>query len=95
MEVYVQPTELLSEGQTPELSEWWQLIAFNTAKKIFEDRMDYDSLNLMMPSLKEQELLVLRRTIVQQTTQRGSTIYSEQSSTGAYGAGWYMGGGNF
>lgn len=95
MEVYIQPTELLAEGQTPELSEWWQLIAFNSAKKIFEDRMDYDSLNAMMPSLKEQERLVLRRTIVQQTTQRGATIYSEQSSTGAYGPGWYMGGGQF
>jgi hypothetical protein len=95
MEVYVQPTELLAEGQTPELSEWWQLIAFNAAKKIFEDRMDYDSLGLMLPSLKEQERLVLRRTIVQQTTQRGATIYSEQSATGAYGPGWYMGGGQF
>lgn len=89
MEVFVQPTELLANGQTPELSEWWQLIAFNAAKKIFEDQMDYDSLNQMMPSLKEQERLVLRRTIVQQTTQRASTIYSEQSSVGGgYGGGW-------
>lgn len=96
MEVYVQPTELLVNPQTPELSEWWQLIAFNAAKKIFEDRMDYDSINMIMPSLKEQERLVLRRTIVQQTTQRGSTIYSEQSALGgAYGSGWFQGGGNF
>lgn len=96
MEVYIQPTELLANAQTPELSEWWQLIAFNSAKKIFEDRMDYESINMMMPSLKEQERLVLRRTIVQQTTQRGSTIYSEQSALGgAYGSGWISGGGQF
>lgn len=95
MEVYIQPTELLSEGQTPELSEWWQLIAFNAAKKILEDRLDYDSISLLMPSLKEQERLVLRRTIVQQTSQRGSTIYSEQSSAGSYGSGFYNGGGQF
>lgn len=95
MEVYIQPTELLAEDQTPELSEWWQLIAFNAAKKILEDRLDYDSINLIMPSLKEQERLVLRRTIVQQTTQRAATIYSEQSASGAYGAGWYQGGGQF
>jgi len=49
MEVFAQPTELLSNGQTPELSEWFQLIAFNAAKKIFEDRMDYDSVNMIMP----------------------------------------------
>lgn len=94
MEVFVQPTELLSDDSVPKLSEWWQLIAFNAAKKIFEDRMDYDSLNLMRPSLYEQELLVNRRTVKQQTSQRVSTIYSEQSNAGAYGAGWY-GGGNF
>lgn len=95
MEVYVQPTELLATTQNPELNEWWQLIAFNASKKIFEDRMDYDSLNMMMPSLKEQERLVLRRTIVQQTTQRGSTIYSDQNGAGQYGSGWFNGGGSF
>lgn len=94
MEVYIQPTELLSADQTPELSEWWQLIAFNAAKKIFEDRLDYDSLNLMMASLKEQERLVLRRTIVQQTSQRGATIYTD-STAGGYGSGWQNGGGQF
>jgi hypothetical protein len=81
MEVYIQPTELLSSGQRPELEEWWQLIAWNASKKIFEDRMDYDSINMILPSLKEQEALVLRRTIVQQTTQRVATIYSEQGRT--------------
>lgn len=95
MEVYIQPTELLSENQVPELSEWWQLIAFNAAKKILEDRLDYDTINTFMPSLKEQERLVLRRTIVQQTTQRTATIYSEQSASGSYGSGWFNGGGSF
>ncbi len=84
MEVFVQPTELLGVTDVPELKEWWQLIAFNAAKKIFEDKMDYDSINMIMPSLKEQERLVLRRTIVQQTSQRVSTIYSEGGS-GTYG----------
>ena len=58
--------------------------------------MDYDSINLIMPSLKEQEMLINRRTIVQQTSQRTSTIYTEQtSSAGAYGSGWFNGGGSF
>jgi len=95
MEVWKQPTELLAANQSPELSEWWQLIAFNSAKKVFEDRMDYDSINLIMPSLKEQEVLVLRRTIVQNTTQRVATIYSEQGRTGYNNNGFGMGGGNF
>ncbi len=95
MEVWVQPAELLLLGQTPELEEWWQLIAWNAAKKVFEDRMDYDSIAQILPSLKEQEALVLRRTIVQQTSQRVSTIYSEQSRTGYNSGGFGQGGGLF
>jgi hypothetical protein len=95
MEVWVQPTELLSLNQSPDLAEWWQLIAWNSAKKIFEDRMDYDSINLIMPSLKEQEELVLRRTIVQNTTQRVMTIYSNQNGVGYNSSGFGQGGGQF
>ncbi len=95
MEVWVQPTELLSANQSPELEEWWQLIAWNAAKKIFEDRMDYESINMIMPSLKEQEVLVLRRTIVQQTTQRVMTIYSNQNGVGYNSSGFGQGGGQF
>lgn len=96
MEVFVQPLELLATDQMPELSEWWQYIAWNAAKKVFEDRMDYDSINMMMPSLKEQENLINRRTIVQQTSQRVSTIYTNQTGVaGSYGSGWFSGGGSF
>lgn len=96
MEVYVQPTELLQAGQTPELAEWWQYIAFNAAKKILEDKLDYDTLNLIMPSLKEQEILINRRTIVQQASQRSATIYEGQVGIGSsFGPGWGNGWGNF
>lgn len=94
MEVFTQPTELLATGQSPDLNEWWQLIAWNSAKKIFEDRADFESVNMIMPALKEQERLVLRRTIVQNTTQRSSTIYTSDTAAG-YGSGWNNGGGSF
>jgi hypothetical protein len=94
MEVYTQPTELLSSGQSPDLQEWWQYIAYGASKKIFEDRMDLDSVQSIMPEFKMQERLCLRRSIVQQTSQRTSTIYTDQSSTaGAYGPGFFSGGG--
>jgi len=94
MEVFMQPIELLQNTDVPELKEWWQLIAFNAAKKVLEDRNDYDTLAKMMPSLKEQENLVNRRTIVQQTGQRTATIYTEQTP-GMYGSGFYNGGSQF
>lgn len=77
MEVFVQPTELLTADQSPELKEWWELIAYGAAKLILEDRMDYETINTFLPSLQERELLAERRTIVQQTGQRASTIYSD------------------
>jgi hypothetical protein len=94
MEVYVQPTELLTTGQSPDLQEWWQYIAYGAAKKVFEDRMDLDSVQQIMPEFKMQERLCLRRSIVQQTSQRSSTIYTENIA-GGYGAGWFSGGGQF
>ena len=94
-EAYMRPTFLMSTGQTPQLEEWWQYIAYGAAKKIFEDRMDLDSVALILPEYQKQEQLVLRRTIVQNTNERTATIYTEQTS-GYSGSGfWGWSGGPF
>ena len=98
MEAYVRPTQLLSTGpSTPQLEEWWQYIAYGAAKKVFQDRMDIDSVSMIQPELDMQQRLCLRRTIVQQTSQRVSSIYAENNGPGAgtYGSGWGYGGSNF
>ncbi len=94
IEVYVRPTELLAAGQSPDLEQWWQYIALGAAKKVFEDRSDYDSVQQIMPEYKQQELLVLRKTIVQQANERVSTIYTENVAN-QMGAGWFYGGGPY
>ena len=76
--MYRRPTELLLVGQSPELEQWWQYIAYGASKKVFEDRMDMQSVQMIMPEFNKQERLVLRRTIVQQTNERVATIYTEQ-----------------
>lgn len=94
-EVYKRPTELLDSAQSPELAEWWQYIAYGASKKIFEDRMDLDSVALIMPEFKTQERLCLRRTLVQNTNERTATIFTEQTSIGSSLNGWGSAGGNF
>jgi hypothetical protein len=94
-EVYQRPTALLTTSQNPELEEWWQYIAYGAAKKIFEDRMDIDSVQMIMPEYKMQERLCNRRTIVQYTSQRTSTIYGDQTNNAAIYNGWGWGGGQF
>lgn len=94
IEVFVRPTELLDSAQQPELAQWWQYIAYGAAKKVFEDRMDMDSVQMIMSEFNKQETLVLRSTIVQLTSQRTSTIYTEQTSGGGNGnSGWGFGSG--
>lgn len=92
MEVYVRPTELLSSSQSPDLEQWWQWIAYGAAKKVFEDRMDIDSVSMIMPEYTKQEILVLRKTLVQYSNDRAATIYTENVA-GAYGSGYFYGGG--
>jgi len=89
LEVYIRPTEILA-GQSPDIEQWWQYIAYLASKKIFEDRMDLDSVQLIMPELKVQETLVLRKTIVTYTKERTATIYTESTGVGSssYGWGW-------
>ncbi len=80
VQAYKQPTALIAANQAPQLNEWWQFLAFGASKKIFEDRLDMDGWTRIRPLFDEQERLILRRTIVQQTNNRTSTIYTEMTT---------------
>lgn len=86
IEAYIRPTELLSSSDEPKLRQWWQYIAYGAAKKVFEDRTDIESVQRILPELKEQEKLVLRNTIVQQSQERTATIYTGMIDRGN---GWW------
>lgn len=90
VEAYVRPTELLSNSQSPELAELWEMVAYGASKKIFEDRMDTDSIQQILPEYNKRFVLANRRTVVQQTNQRTSTIYTENLA-GFSGTGWGQG----
>ena len=92
-EAYRNPLALLDTGQNPTLNEWWQYIAYGASKKIFEDRLDMDSVQMIMPEFKKQEMLCQRRTIVQYTNERTATIYTDQ--LGINGDSSYWGWGSF
>ncbi len=91
-EVYKNPVALLTTAEKPQLNEWWQYIAYGAAKKIFEDRLDMESVQMIMPEFKKQEMLCQRRTIVQYTNERTATIYTEQLSPDNNYGFWSSGG---
>lgn len=94
-EAYIAPSYLFETTVNPALNEWWQYIAYGAAKKIFEDRLDMDSVQLIMPEFKKQEMLCQRRTLVQYTNERTATIYTEQTNLGTGTGQWGWGGGPF
>ena len=75
MQAFKSFTNLIENTDVPELEQWWQYIAYGAAKKVFEDRADLEGVQAIMPEFKKQETLVLRRTLVQQSNERTSTIY--------------------
>ena len=79
LNAYKRPTMLISSGESPELKQWWQYLAYGAAKKIFEDSQDPEGESTISKGLKEQERLVLRRTIKERTNQRTATIYTEMT----------------
>jgi hypothetical protein len=100
-EVFQRPTALLDapvgNSITPALEEYWQYISYGAAMKIFQDRMDLDSVQLIAPEFRRQETMCLRRTLVQNATQRATTIYDyEQRGNGnGNNGGWGSGSGAF
>lgn len=72
------PSGFTLTTDTPQIKQWWQLIAWGTAMKIFEDRGDVENIQKFMPLYEKQLRLVLRRTIVEQANERTATIYTEQ-----------------
>ena len=85
-EAYKYPAAFLATpgSQTPQLNEWWQYLAYGAADKIFADNGDFENLQKFRPLLEEQMNLVQRRTIVQQTSERVASIYTEQTGHGQF-----------
>jgi len=92
-EVYQMPTQLFQTTSVPALNEYWQFIAYGAALKIFQDRMDLDSVALIYPEYRSQMNLCNRRSIVQYTNERTATIYTDQ--TGTNNNNWNGWGNNF
>lgn len=68
--------ESLANFPSPLLAQWWQYLAYGAAKKIFEDTQDMEGLQSIIAGFKEQEVLVLRRSLEQDRSRRTATIYA-------------------
>jgi len=77
MQVYKKPVQLLSNSQSPELRQWWQLIAYGAALKVFADQLDMESYQKCLPLYQEQEILAMRSTNDQKSQKKVITPFSQ------------------
>ena len=69
---------MLLATETPEVSQWWQYIAYGASKKVFEDRMDVESVQAIMPEYQKQRQTVLEKLFIKQSSERKPTIYTNR-----------------
>lgn len=96
LSIYVDPVTgaLVDPDQytSPLLSEWWQLLAYGAALKVFSDNADFENYMKFRPLFEEHMRLVNRRTINQYSTERTSSIYTEQTQFAQFPFGNMFGG---
>jgi hypothetical protein len=66
-----------SPNALPLLADYFQLLAYGAACKIFVDSLEMDNYRMILPLLQEQMSFAERKTMMQIKTQRTQTIYSE------------------
>lgn len=94
--VYKIPTAITSAIESPELSEWWEALAYGASMKIYENNVDLDGMQAMEQLLERKLNLIRRRTWYNMSSQRTKTIYAapnvQQYYAGYYYPGSYAGG---
>lgn len=88
LEADLVPTELIANTDTPQIEQWWQYISYGTARLIFQDNMDLESVNLIEAEFKDQEVLVNASTIQNRINSGTETIFSQGGFRGAMPFGW-------
>lgn len=76
---FIPPSGFTSGTDTPQINQWWQLIAWGASIKLLEDRGDWSTVGEIYPFYDKQLRLALRRTLVEMSNERVATIYTEQT----------------
>lgn len=71
----------------PEYLDWWEMLAFGAAKKLYQDRLDTDGVQLMDAFLQEKISEARTRTYADIGKRQISTIYRDETSQQSY-FGW-------
>lgn len=71
----------------PQFNEWWQMLAYGAALKIFAEDVDSDQYQILDQFYQKQRLLAQRKALRQLANQRIPTVYGNSNNGGVYGNG--------
>jgi len=77
LQIQQQPTDLIADGDQPELDEWYLFICSLASELIYTDFPDPEGMAYLKPILDQQRLIAQRRTLKQLSNQRAQTIFSQ------------------
>lgn len=92
VETYLTPMQFILSSSTPEVSQWWQYIAYGAALEILRERGDAEGINELMEGFKRQEALVLERQANAEIGTRNETEFTRASGYGnpySFYGGWW------
>jgi hypothetical protein len=84
VEADMQPIQLLQGTDSPQIKQWWEYIAAMSSLKIFEVRMDSDSMASLQPIIENYKEMVLSTSMEQYTNQRTITIYTQNGASNTW-----------
>lgn len=73
-------TTLFDPTGRPELFEWWELIAFGVAKKLYQDRLDIEGVKMMEVFLQEKISEARTRTYGQLAKRQSKTLFRDETT---------------
>lgn len=79
----IRPTAFAAATSSPEIVEWYEMIAYGACLKIFIESGDWDEHAKMYPIFDRQKNLAQRRAIKKLSTQRVQTQYSQEPASDA------------
>lgn len=89
VQVLQRPTEFLNTTDEPVYGQWAEFISYGASIKILQQSRDEEGANALTPEFKNQETLVRRKAIAQQTDYKIPTIY-DGSLSYADSTGWWF-----
>jgi len=91
VEVYQTPAQFMMTNDNPVLNQWWQYIAYGTARELLRERQDVEGVDNLKEGFDRQEALVLERQSIEEIGQPNYTLFNNTEYGNNSGGGWGIG----